>query len=110
MQNEVRFSALTDVGKKRDHNEDNYLVDKKLGLFVVCDGMGGHAAGEVASALAVRTLHDEIRKEADLLKDYADGASGGAKVTKRDILNMLEFAVNRASHKVHSEAAKDAKK
>jgi len=107
---EIHFGALTDVGRTREHNEDNYLVDKKLGLFVVCDGMGGHAAGEVASALAVRTIHDEIRKEADMLQDYADGASGGSKVSKRDILNMLEFAVNRASNKVHSEAAKDAKK
>lgn len=107
---EIHFGALTDVGRTREHNEDNYLVDKKLGLFVVCDGMGGHAAGEVASALAVRTIHDEIRKEADLLRDYAAGASGGSKVSKRDILNMLEFAVNRASSKVHSEALKDAKK
>ncbi len=107
---EITFGALTDVGRTREHNEDNYLVDKKLGLFVVCDGMGGHAAGEVASALAVRTIHDEVRKEADMLRDYADGASGGAKVTKRDVLNMLEFAVNRASSKVHSEASKDAKK
>ena len=66
---EIHFGALTDVGRTREHNEDNYLVDKKLGLFVVCDGMGGHAAGEVASALAVRTIHDEIRKEADMLQD-----------------------------------------
>ncbi len=110
MSPEILYGALTDVGRQREHNEDNYLVDKKLGLFVVCDGMGGHAAGEVASALAVRTLHEEVKKEADLLKDYAEGASGGAKVSKRDILNMLEFAVNRASYKVHSEAAKDAKK
>ncbi len=107
---EIQFAALTDVGRVREHNEDNYLVDKKLGLFVVCDGMGGHAAGEVASALAVRTLHEEIKKEADLLTDYAQASKGAAKVTKRDILNMLEFAVNRASQRVHSEAAKDAKK
>ena len=107
---EIQFAALTDVGRVREHNEDNYLVDKKLGLFVVCDGMGGHAAGEVASALAVRTLNEEIKKEADLLTDYAQASKGAAKVTKRDILNMLEFAVNRASQRVHSEAAKDAKK
>jgi serine/threonine protein phosphatase PrpC len=107
---ELQFAALTDVGRVREHNEDNFLVDKKLGLFVVCDGMGGHAAGEVASALAVRTLHEEIKKEADLIQDYAKASKGAAKVTRRDILNMLEFAVNRASNRVHSEAAKDAKK
>ena len=107
---EILFAALTDVGRQREHNEDNFLVDKKLGLFVVCDGMGGHAAGEVASALAVRTLHEEIKREADLLTDYARGGAGAARVSKRDILNMLEFAVNRASSRVHAEAAKDEKK
>jgi len=107
---EVQFAALTDVGRVRDQNEDNFLVDKKLGLFIVCDGMGGHAAGEVASALAVRTVHEEIKKQSDLIQDYAALAKGAAKVTKRDILNMLEFAVNRASQRVHGEAVKDSKK
>lgn len=107
---EIQFAALTDVGRQREHNEDNFLVDKKVGLFVVCDGMGGHAAGEVASALAVRTLHEEIKRESDLLRDYLAGGTGGARVSKRDVMNMLEFAVNRASNRVHAEAAKDAKK
>jgi serine/threonine protein phosphatase PrpC/CRP-like cAMP-binding protein len=107
---EIQFAALTDVGRQREHNEDNFLVDKKVGLFVVCDGMGGHAAGEVASALAVRTLHEEIKKEAEMLRDYLAGGSGGARVSKRDVMNMLEFAVNRASNRVHAEATKDAKK
>ncbi len=106
----VQFAALTDVGRQREHNEDNYLVDKKLQVFVCCDGMGGHAAGEVASALAVRVFHDEIKKEWDLVTDYQAGKSGAAKVSKRDLLNMLEFAVNRASSKVHAEAQKDEKK
>ncbi len=107
---EIQFAALTDVGRTREHNEDNFLVDKKLGLFVVCDGMGGHAAGEVASALAVRTLHEEIKRQADLIDDYAAKKVGADKVSKRDITNMLEFAVNRASSRIHAEATKDAKK
>src|SRR5688500_16660689 len=107
---DIQFAALTDVGKQRDHNEDNFLVDKKLGLFVVCDGMGGHAAGEVASAMTVRTLHEEVKREWELVEDYVEGKSGASKVSKRDILNMLEFAVNRASSKVHAEAVKDPSK
>lgn len=110
MSSEVSFSALTDVGRKREDNEDNFLVDESLGLYVVCDGMGGHAAGEVASALAVRTFHEEIKKESDLLEDYAAGKTGVDRVSKRDITNMLEFAVNRASARVHAEAASDPKK
>ena len=110
MENEIQFAALTDVGRKREHNEDNFLVDKKLGLFVVCDGMGGHAAGEVASALAVRTFHEELKKERDLIDDYAAKKTGSERVSSRDILNMMEFAINRASSKVHAEAEKDSKK
>jgi serine/threonine protein phosphatase PrpC len=107
---QLKFAALTDVGQQRDHNEDNFLVDKKLSLFIVCDGMGGHAAGEVASAIAVRTIHDELKREEDLLEDYVEGKSGAAKVNKRDITNMLEFAINRASAKVHAEAQRDPSK
>src|SRR5690606_30087656 len=64
-------------------------------------------AGEVASALAVRTFHEEVKREADLLEDYAAGKSGVDRVSKRDISNMLEFAVNRASARVHAEALQD---
>ncbi len=110
MSSEVSFAALTDVGKKREENEDNFLVDERLGLYIVCDGMGGHAAGEIASALAVRTFHEEVKRELELLEDYATGKSGPARVSKRDITNMLEFAVNRASARVHAEAAKDESK
>ena len=95
----IRFFAATDVGKVRDHNEDNFLVDKKLALFIVADGMGGHAAGEVASAIAVRTVHEELKKEKDLINDYVTGATGAAKVTDKDIITLLEHAVQRACSK-----------
>src|ERR1043165_1132686 len=107
---DINFAAHTDVGRKREHNEDNFLVDKKLSLFLVCDGMGGHAPGEVASAIAVRIVHDEVKREKELIDDYLAGKKGADLVTKRDILNMLEFAVNRASSRIHAEALKDEKK
>jgi serine/threonine protein phosphatase PrpC/CRP-like cAMP-binding protein len=102
--NPLRFFAATDVGLVRDHNEDNFLVDKKLGVFIVCDGMGGHAAGEVASAIAVRTMHEELKREKDLLEDFVNGATGAAKVTPREIVALLEHAVQAACSKIHSEA------
>ena len=108
--NETTFAALTDVGRQRDHNEDNFLVDKKLGLFVVCDGMGGHAAGEVASALAVKVFHETIKREGWMLADYAADKHGADKVTRKQVLALLENAINQASGRVHEEAQKDTAK
>src|SRR5215472_6425995 len=106
----IRFHAATDVGKVREHNEDNFLVDKKLGLFIVADGMGGHAAGEVASAIAVRAVHEEIKRETELLDDYVSGATGGSKVTPKDVIALVDNAVQRACSKVHEEALTDVAK
>lgn len=59
----VSFGSRTDIGCVREHNEDSLLV--RPPLYVVCDGMGGHAAGEVASELAVRVLAEQAPNTAD---------------------------------------------
>src|SRR5205085_1212552 len=52
--------SLSDVGRKRDHNEDSFLVDERLALFAVADGMGGHQGGDHASRMAVEVLRREV--------------------------------------------------
>ena len=70
MENEIDLkvdvAALTDIGCKRTNNEDSFGYDLEAGLFVVCDGMGGSAAGETASATAVRELVEHFSRESGL--------------------------------------------
>lgn len=54
-------AGLTDVGRKRDHNEDSFLIDDELQLYVVADGMGEHAGGGTASRIAVETIDKKLR-------------------------------------------------
>ena len=57
---EVKAYGLTDVGRQRQHNEDSFLVADEAKLFLVADGMGGHAAGEIASRIAVDSISEFI--------------------------------------------------
>ena len=54
----VQSAGISDIGKKRESNEDRLCVDDDRGLYVVADGMGGHRAGEIASSLVVKSIRD----------------------------------------------------
>jgi protein phosphatase len=69
----VTCAARTDVGLIRSGNEDNYVMIPERGIFVVADGMGGHAAGEIASAMAVQMISKEIGSFKGLSTDEAAG-------------------------------------
>lgn len=58
-------AGATDVGRVRAHNEDSFVIDAQRGVFLVADGMGGHAAGEVASAIASERVGTSMRMAVD---------------------------------------------
>src|SRR5438270_6728836 len=99
----ISFGA-TDVGKKRASNEDAFLSDDALGLYVVADGMGGHAAGEVASQEAVETIYGMVKSGLGNLRELYDPLDE-AEVRKAS--RLMESAVQAATYMVYSLAELD---
>ena len=99
----VRGHGQTHVGRERQRNEDAFLVDDKLGLYVVADGMGGHRAGDVASVAAVEAAANFIRhKGKEELSGVATGDLG------RDALEKVaRRAVAYAARAVYEKAISD---
>lgn len=103
-------AVVTDVGRVRDHNEDAHLVDADDGVFIVADGMGGHAAGEVASAAAVRRAH-AAWTSMSMRRHIEEYAGKGDAVTRRALVHAVREGVMAAHLSILAEAqADDSKK
>ncbi len=105
---DVRVGRLTDVGQARQLNEDSLLtleagqvhrsVSRPIGLYVVADGAGGHAAGDVASGIVIRTVARQAIES--LFSQHVDEAPPGV-----DVAGWLRSAVQRANEAVHRQRA-----
>ncbi len=100
----IAARGVTDVGQKRDHNEDAFLVDEELALFIVADGMGGHAGGGTASRLAVETIQKAVRAARERTPD-AFGTGAGVEDSR--LPDVLRDAVERACAVIYDTAQTD---
>src|SRR5690625_3407389 len=94
---EIACYAQTDVGRWRNDNEDAFLVDEGLGLCMVCDGMGGHAAGEVAAQRTIEIVQEEVKKRRAALRSLVHDADPYDRASAGE---MLERAIVQASSEV----------
>jgi protein phosphatase len=99
----IEAAARTDIGRVRETNQDALLVRNDLALYVVADGMGGHAAGELAASLAVTAL-EGVYDDPEITHPRANPGSPA------DALALLIAAVKKANDRIQEAAAKDRTK
>lgn len=100
----LRGASVTDQGRVRHENQDAFFEDQEKGLFIVADGMGGHAAGATASQRVVEKLPGLV------LEGYARLAQNGRPVSDGEIGQVLRKAAIKLNAQIHSEGAADSDK
>ncbi|MDY0002948.1 MAG: Stp1/IreP family PP2C-type Ser/Thr phosphatase [Polyangia bacterium] len=99
----IRYAAKTDVGMKRTHNEDYFSIIEDEQLFMVADGMGGHASGEVASKMSAETISEFFQRTKD------EEATWPYKMERHlnYIENRLVCSIKLANYRIFHAAASD---
>jgi protein phosphatase len=103
----LKVGAGTDTGRVRALNEDAYMLRADEGLFVVCDGMGGAPAGEVASQMAVDAILRELRENAPASAGHDLGRRSLGEGAYRPHTNRLAEVVRRSNEVIYDQAQKD---
>ena len=98
---------VTDIGVVRDHNEDSAHMDHGSGFFIVADGMGGHAAGEVASAMAVETVKQTLEEAEPEISAFKRAPTDSGR---RALVQLLQQAVLQAHQAVYQRGQTEADK
>lgn len=97
----------TDVGMVREHNEDSAWADPDGMFFIVADGMGGHAAGEVASAMAVEEMRRALEAARAQVREFAAEPNDGSR---KSLVTLLETSVQKAHQAVFERGGREADK
>jgi protein phosphatase len=97
----IEAGARTDLGRVRKNNEDRFEIQADLNLYVLSDGMGGEAHGEVDSKLAVQTIMDHCQQAAN---SHATPTFGESKADVSERTNRLSSAIHLANRKVYEMA------
>jgi protein phosphatase len=100
----VRATGKSDVGRKRALNEDAFLIDDDVAVYLVADGMGGHAAGEIASNEAVSAAFSMVKQAKPKLRPLLEPV---AEDDVRAALRVMESAIQAATYMVYSLAELD---
>src|SRR5215475_16103169 len=92
---EFQSAAATDTGLLREHNEDRYFIDAGRGLFLVVDGVGGHAAGELAAQTAVETIREFLTGPGSPSVPSGSDAASLAPPPEQRVRDAIAAANNR---------------
>jgi protein phosphatase len=101
----IRYAAKTDQGLKRNHNEDYFCLIEEEQLFLVADGMGGHACGEVASKMAADVVREFFARTRDEDVTWPYKMDRTLSVLE----NRLSVGIRLANKKIHESASKEVR-
>lgn len=102
----VEVAGKTDIGCVRTNNEDNFGYDSRHGIFVLCDGMGGQAAGEVASKLAVDVLLQYFREHASSFARMSEFSIAHPALNSKSLAQAIELANRTIYEAGHGQAGR----